>query len=84
MIFDVPLLCYYITLRSSIIFCLSFGDIYLSFRISVSLSTVFKVFCDDFFEAFVISLAILLLIKSPVLPLFFETVLSASVADYLV
>ena len=54
---------YYINLVSSIIFCLSSGDIYLSFGISVSLSNVSEAFCGDLF---VILLATLLPIKSPV------------------
>ena len=33
--FGIPLLYYYINLNSSIIFCLSCGDIYLSFGISL-------------------------------------------------
>ena len=45
--FDIPLLCYYINLRLSIIFCLSSGDIYLSLCISLSCSfvTVSELFC---------------------------------------
>ena len=54
---------YYINLNSSRTCCLSSGDIYLPFGISVSLSTVFEVFCGDLF---IILLAILLPIKSPV------------------
>ena len=57
--FDIPLLCNYINLRSSIIFCLSSADIYLS--LGISLSCPFKIF-----ETFVILSAILLPIKSPV------------------
>ena len=38
--FDVPLLFFYINLRSSIIFCLSSGDIHLSLGISLSCSFV--------------------------------------------
>ena len=56
--FDIPLLYLYINLNLSIIRCLSSGDIYLSFGISVSLSTVSELFCGDFF-------VILLPIKSP-------------------
>ena len=37
--FGIPLLYYYINLNSSIIFCVSCGDIYLSFGISL-LTTV--------------------------------------------
>ena len=85
--FDILLLYYYTNLRSSIIFCLVSGDIYLSFDISlssaifsVSFITVPELFCGKVFEAFVILLAILLLIKSPVS---FESALSVSVADCL-
>ena len=62
--FDIPLL-YYIYLNSAILCCLFSGDIYLSFAISVSLSTVTvsEVFCSDFVA---ILLAILLSDKSPV------------------
>ena len=56
---DIPWLYYYTILNSSIIFCLSSGDIYLSFGISVSLATVSEVFCGDFF-------VILLAILSPI------------------
>ena len=51
--FDTPLLYYYINLNSSIIWCPSSGDIYLSFGTSVSLSTVSKVFCGDLFVIFI-------------------------------
>ena len=63
--FDIPLLYYYINLRSSIMFCLFSGDICLSVSISVSLS-VSEVFWGKFLETFVILLAMLLPIKSPV------------------
>ena len=33
--FDIPLLYYYVNFNSSIIYCLSRGDIYLSFGISL-------------------------------------------------
>ena len=33
--FSIPLLYYYINLNSSIVCCLSFGEIYLSFSISL-------------------------------------------------
>ena len=62
--FGIPLL-YYISLNSSIIFCLSFEEIYLSLGISLLTS-----FCD-FFDALVILSAILLPIKSPVAPAVF-------------
>ena len=67
-VFDIPLLYYYINLRSSIIFCLSSGDIYLSLGVSLSCSfvPVFELFCGEFFETLVILLPILLPIKSPV------------------
>ena len=49
-------------------FCLSSGDIYLSLGTSLSCSfkTVFELFCRERFETFVILLAILLPIKSPI------------------
>ena len=61
--FDLPLLYYYINLNLSIICCFSSRDICLSFGIPVSRSTVSEVFWVDFF---VILLATLLPIKSPV------------------
>ena len=88
--FDIPLLCYYINLRSSIFFCLSSGDVYLSLGISLSCSFVIvsELFCSELLETFVILLTILLPIKSPVASAVFwitllEVVLKASVADYL-
>ena len=57
--FGIPLL-YYVSFNSSIIFCLSLGKIYLSFGISLLISSY------DFFDALVILSAILLPIKSPV------------------
>ena len=57
--FGIPLL-YYVSFNSSIIFCLSLGQIYLSFGISLSTSLC------DFFDALVILSAILLPIKFPV------------------
>ena len=41
LLFDFPLLCYYINLRSSVILCLFFGDIHLSLGISLSGSIFF-------------------------------------------
>ena len=66
--FDIPLLYCYINLRSSVIFCLSFEDIYFSLDIYLSWSsvTVSELFCDKYFETFLILLAISLQIKSPV------------------
>ena len=66
--FDIPLLYYYINLRSSIIFFLSTGDIYLSLDISLlcSFLTVSKLFFSDVLETFMILSAILLPVKSPV------------------
>ena len=60
----IPLLYYYINLISSIIFHLFSGDVYLSSAIFNSFSSVFKTFCEDFFETLVILSAILLPIKS--------------------
>ena len=61
--FDILLLYYYINLKWSITFCLSFGDTYPSLGISLSCSFVTV---SKFFETPVILLAILLPIKSPV------------------
>ena len=65
--FDIPLLYYCINLRSSIIFCLSPEDIYLSLGISLSRSflSVPEFFCREVLETFVILSGILLPIKSP-------------------
>ena len=65
--FYTPLL-YYFNLSSSIISCLSSEEIYLSLGISLlySFVTVSELFCGKFFETFVILLAILLPVKSPV------------------
>ena len=79
--FGIPLLYYYISLNSSIIFRLSFGGIYLSFGISLLTSfNCISLLCD-FFDALVTSFglgfavilsAILLPIKSPAASAFFE------------
>ena len=58
--FSIPLL-YYISLNSSVIFCLSFGEICLSLGISFDCISSFY----DIFDAPVILSAILLPIKSP-------------------
>ena len=47
--FDILLSYYYTNLNSSIIFCMFSGDMYLSFGISISLSSVFECI---YFEAF--------------------------------
>ena len=77
--FDIQSIYYYINLRSSIIFYVFPGDIYLSFGIflsntifSASLSTVFQLLWGAVFDTFVILSAILLSIKSPVVSAFFE------------
>ena len=62
LLFDIPLLCYYINLRSSVIFCLCSRNIYL-FSSFVTLS---KLFCGEVLETFVILTTFLLPIKSPV------------------
>ena len=67
--FSISLLYYYINLNSSIICCLSFGDIYLSFGISLLASFYDNPFGGnslDFFDTLVIFSAILLPIKYPV------------------
>ena len=65
--FDIPLLYYYTSPNSSITCCLSSGDVYLFFGISVSS------FCNSLgdFEILVTLSAILLPIKSPVASAFF-------------
>ena len=70
--FGIPLLYYYINLNSSIYCCLSFGDIYLSFGISLLVSFECNSVDDnpfgcnslDFFDTLVILSAIVLPIKS--------------------
>ena len=64
--FDISLLYYYIIPRSSIIFCVFYGDIYLSLGISLSNPVFSASFCDEVLKTFVILSAILLPIKSPV------------------
>ena len=66
--FNISLLHYYINLRSSIISCLSLGDMYLSLGISLSCSsiTVSELYCCEVSETFVILSTISLQIKSPV------------------
>ena len=53
---------------SSIIFCLSSGDVYLSLGISLSFSFVIvsQLFCGEHHETFIILLPILLPIKSQI------------------
>ena len=65
--FDILLLDYYINLRS-IVFCLFSEDISLSLGIflSYSIVTVSELFLGEILEAFLILLAILLPLKSPV------------------
>ena len=68
-VFGIPLLYYYINLNSAIICCLSCGDIYLSFNVSLSAS--FECAFEDFFECnsdevLTILSAILFPVKSPV------------------
>ena len=52
LVFDISLLYYYINLRSSIIFCLFSGDLYISLGIylSCSFATVSELFCCKVFE----------------------------------
>ena len=61
--FDIPLY-YYINVRSSIIFYLFCGDIYVCLGISVLLSTISELFCAQFLESFVILWEMLLPSKS--------------------
>ena len=88
--FDIPLL-YYTNLNSSIICFLFSGDIYLSFGISLSFSSIFEAFCGwisfEDFEILVILSAILLPIRSPVASevfwiALFEAVFIASVVAF--
>ena len=74
LLFDIPLLNYYINVRSSMIFCLSSGDIYLSLAISLlcSFLTFSNLFCSKVFETLVILSVTLLPIKSPVASAIFE------------
>ena len=67
-------LFYNFNLSSSIISCISSGDTHLSLGISLSCSfvTVSTIFCCEVFETFVILLAILSPIKSPVVSAVFE------------
>ena len=70
--FDIPLLYCYTSLNSSIICCLSSGDMCLLFGTSISLltSSFYECFAEDFecnsVETLVILSEILLPIKSPV------------------
>ena len=73
--FGIPLLYYYTNLNSSIICCLSSGDMYLFLVVALSTSTSVSLFCNffaDFFETLVILSAILLPIKSPVASVVFQ------------
>ena len=88
--FHIPLLYYYINLRSSTTIYLSSGDIYFSLGISLSNSFVIvsELFCVDLLDTFAILSAILLPIKLPVASAvfwitLFKVVLSSSVADSL-
>ena len=67
--FDILLLFCYTNLNSSIICCLSSGDIYLFLGLALSTSTSVSLFCnslEDVFETFLILSSILLPIKSPI------------------
>ena len=87
LVFSIPLLYCYINLNSSIVFCLSSGDTYLSF--GISLLTTFEC-CSlvGFFEILVILSAIKLPTRSPLASAVFRIALlpaifNASVADFL-
>ena len=60
----IPLLYYYVNFNSSIIFCLSCGDIYLSYGISL-VGTFECGSLASFFEILVILFAIVLPTRSP-------------------
>ena len=66
--YDIPLLYFSVDLRSSIIFCLSTGDIYLSLGIYLSCPFVIvsELFSSELLDTFVIMSVISLPIKSPV------------------
>ena len=89
--FDIELLYCYTNLNSSIICCLSFGDMYLFLGVALSTSTSVSLFYNslvDIFETLVISSAILLPIKSQVASAvfwiaLFDAVFVASVVDFL-
>ena len=93
--FDIPLLHYCFSLRSSIIFYLFSRDIYFSLGISLSssmfslsLSTTSDILGWSIFKTFLILSAIVLSIKSPIASVYFcialfEAVISASVTDCL-
>ena len=78
-IFSYSIVIYYIILNSSIIYCL-FGDIHLSFVVSILFASVNKTFCKKFFEALATLPIVLLPIKSPVAPAIFLLII-ASVVD---
>ena len=68
--FDIPLLYYYINLRSLITFCIFSGDIYLSFGISLSILifsasfvAISELFNGEVLEAFAILSVVPLPIK---------------------
>ena len=87
LLFGTPLLYYYINLNSSIIFCLSCGEIYLCFGISL-LATFECGSLAGFFEILVILFAIELPTRSPVASAVFgiallPVIFNASVADFL-
>ena len=66
--FDIPLLHCYTNLNSSIICCLSSGDMYHFLGVTLFTSTSDSLFCNslaDFFET-LMSSEILLPVKSPV------------------
>ena len=71
--FDIPLLYYYINLRSLIMSCLFWRYIssflvfhYQIYIFSVSISTVSELFFNELLDVFLVLLAILLPVKSPV------------------
>ena len=64
--FGIPLLYYYINLNSSIIFCLSYGDIYLSFDISLFVYLIATDHLVAFYLFFFLILVILSAILSPI------------------
>ena len=88
LLFDIPWSYFYITLRTSIIFCIGSGNLFLGISLSCSFVTVSQLFLGKILETFVILSAILLPVISPAASTvfwiaLFERVLGASVADCL-
>ena len=84
--FDILLLCYCNNVRSSIVFGIFFGDVYLSLGISLSCSFVIlsELFCCKFFVTLLaFLLPITSLVASPVSLLYYYINLSSSIISCL-